>query len=148
MAKILVLLFLAAAAAMAAYYFLFRNPPAAEKLAKLQKEVQPKSGQVFETVLGGQPRAFLLLGCKVYLLDTASKTIRREKVLEPGFYLGFTTCTSQTIKPGGEYVLVYLAQQALGAGGGNVGGGNYRSKDGRDWEKHTEKGWLPVSEAQ
>ena len=117
-------------------------------LAKLQKEVRPKGSEVFQTLIGGQPKAFLLLECKVYLLDTADKAIRREKVLEPGFYLGFTACTGQTIKTEGEYVMVYLAQQAVGAGGGNAGGGNYRSKDGRNWEKHTEKGWLPVAEAQ
>ena len=36
----------------------------------------------------------------------------------------------------------------IGGGGGNITGGAYRSKDGVAWEKKTEKGWLPVNEAQ
>ena len=85
--KILAMLVLAAVVAVVSYYLFFHKPTPAEMLAKLQKEVRPKGGAVFQTVLGGQPRAFLVLECKVYLLHTTGSEIRREKVLEPGSYL-------------------------------------------------------------
>jgi hypothetical protein len=46
------------------------------------------------------------------------------------------------------YLRVYLENRAFGAGGGNYSGGEYRSRNGKDWEKHTSKGWRPVAEAQ
>ena len=47
-----------------------------------------------------------------------------------------TSCTSESIRYDGRYVLVYLCAQAMGAGGGCADGGNYRrSPDGRrGWE--------------
>lgn len=146
MPRLILLAVVLAAIALAAY-LLFRTPGDAERLAKLQKEVGP-SGIVFRTELNGRPLAFLLLGCKVYLLDLSGRKIRREKVLQPGFYPWFTTCIEQTMKLDGKYLRVWLSQTAIGAGGGNIGGGNYRSEDGRHWEKDTPDGWRPVSEAQ
>lgn len=113
----------------------FRTPSDWERLAKLQKEVG-SSGIVF------------LLGCKVFLLDLSGRKIRREKVLQTGFYPWFTTCVEQSMKLDGKHLRVWLSNTAIGAGGGNIGGGNYRSEDGRNWEKNTHEGCRPVSEAQ
>ncbi len=96
----------------------------------------------------GKPVAFLLLNCSVYLLDTTGRKIRRTKVLSPGFYLGFTTCMEESISAEGGFVKVYLANRALGAGGGNTSGGHYRSQDGLVWEKLMDRGWVGVEEAQ
>ena len=66
MVKILAVLVLAAVVAVAAYYLFLHKAAPAEMLAKLQKEVGPKGGVVFETVLGGQPKAFLLLEYAIF----------------------------------------------------------------------------------
>ena len=138
---------LVAGLAFAAYRY-FRTLTPAEKLARLQEEVKPKGGTVFQTELQGKSVAFLLLNCEVFLLDPAPKKVVREKVLQPGFYLWFTVNDGQSIERDGEYVKVRLSRVAFGAGGGNAGGGVYRSKDGRNWEKHTVSGWRPVAEVQ
>jgi hypothetical protein len=131
---------------LASYQF-FRKRSPAEKLAALRKEVKPEGGTVFETELGGKPRAFLLLICKVYLLDTSGDKVQRTRVLKPGFYLGFTACLNQKIWAEGEYVRVYLENRALGAGGGNTSGGDYRSKDGMKWERQSGNGrWYAVDD--
>jgi hypothetical protein len=114
----------------------------AQRLAALKEEVKTKGGEVFETTLQGKPLAFLLQDCQLFLLDTAGDPLTRTKVLGPDFYLGPTVCTAQTIGVSGEYLKVYLANQAIGAGGGNITGGNYRSKDGLVWEKLSGKDWL------
>ena len=126
---------------------LTRKTPA-QKLEALQAEVKPKGGQVFQTVLLGKPLAFLLLDCKVFQLDASGDEVTRTKVLSPGFYFGLDVCTGQSIRLESEFLRVDLSTQAIGAGGGNTTGGAYRSTDGVTWEKHTEKGWRPVAEAQ
>lgn len=129
--------------------YLFRKRSPQEKLAALQEEVAPKGGEVFQTTLQGKPVAFLLIDCDVFLLDPNQEDgVGRTKVLQPGFYPWFKVCTGQSIKVEGPYVVVYLANRAIGAGGGNTSGGLYRSKDGVKWEKETSKGWRPVEEAQ
>ena len=130
----------AAFAALWAYTALRKTTPA-QKIAALKEEVEKSGGTVFETVLQGKPVSFLLKNCEVFLLDASGEELKRNKVLKPGFYLGFTGCTSQSIDKVGEYVTVYLANQAIGAGGGNITGGNYRSLDGLVWEKKYDKGW-------
>ena len=137
----------AAFAGLWAYSVLSRKTPA-QQLAALQAEVKPKGGIVFETTLNGKPLVFLVQSCKVYLLDASAKRVERTQVLRTGFYFGLDVCGDQSIGAEGEYVNVFLSTQAIGAGGGNTTGGNYRSKDGVAWEKKTEKGWLPVDQAQ
>jgi len=133
-------------AGAAAYFHFFPILSPAQRLARFKEEVRPKNGTIFETILEGKPTAFLLQDCKLYLLAVTAEAVKKERVLEPDFYLGFTTCTRQEIKLEGEYLKVFLSQQAVGAGGGNAGGGNYRSKNGRDWEKQKDGTWRPVTE--
>jgi len=130
-----------------AYSLSNRSTPE-QKLAALEKEVKPKGGEIFQTVLAGRPMVFLMLECSVYIIDASGEEIKKDKVLSPGFYFGLDVCTDQSISAEGEFVKVYLANRAIGAGGGNTSGGNYRSKDGMKWEKKTDKGWRPVDEAQ
>ena len=132
---------------LAAAYWAFRKRTPAQQLAALQKEVEAQGGDVFQTELEGGPKAFLLLGCEVFLLDTSGRKVQRTRVLKPGFYLWPTVCTGQSIRAEEGYVLAMLENRAVGAGGGNTSGGSYRSKDGSRWEKWTKEGWLPVEEA-
>ena len=108
------------------------NSPA-RRLERLQQEVAPKGGRVFQTTLNNQEMAFLLQDCKLYKLEISRRSLRRELVLKPDFY-PFAFCFKQTIERKGDTLEVYLLMQALGAGGGNQGGGTYRSTDGRTWQ--------------
>lgn len=108
------------------------NSPA-WRLERLQQEVAPKGGRVFQTTLNGQELAFLLQDCKLYKLEVTRSSLRRELVLKPDFY-PFAFCFEQSIERKGDTLEVYLLMQALGAGGGNQGGGTYRSTDGRKWQ--------------
>ena len=127
-------------------YSISRKTTPEQKLQALETEVKAKGGQIFRTVLMGQPKVFLLLDCSLYLLDASGEEIKRDKVLTTGFYFGLAGCTDQSISIEGEYLNVYLANRAIGAGGGNTTGGNYRSKDGKSWEKKSAKGWHPVDD--
>ena len=129
-------------------YEAFGKPTLDQRLAALEKEVKPKGGQIFQTTLAGKPLAFLLLDCSLYRLEVTNEEIKRNKVLSPGFYFWLDVCTDQSIVKEGEFVKVYLANRAIGAGGGNTSGGAYRSKDGSIWEKKTGDAWLPVDKAQ
>lgn len=150
--KVLLLTVLAAlvvAAAVAAIWLKLREPTPQEKLAALEQEVTPSGGIVLRQELQGQPKAFLLQDCKLYVLDASGPgKVTRTQVLQPGFYPWFTACTGQSIRFESGYLRVELSNMAFGAGGGNLSGGSYRSLDGLTWEKHTAKGWLPVDEAQ
>ena len=53
-----------------------------------------------------------------------------------------------TVLSNADYLYVYLANRAIGAGGGNTSGGNYRTKDGLTWEKRMDRGWEAVETAQ
>ncbi len=108
------------------------NSPA-WRLERLQQEVAPKGGRVFQTTLSGEELAFLLQDCKLYKLEVTRRSLRRELVLKPDFY-PFAFCFEQSIERKGDALEVYLLMQALGAGGGNQGGGTYRSTDGRKWQ--------------
>lgn len=140
---------LVAAAAITTVALMRRAPTLQEKLTALEDEVRPRGGIVFRAVLQGQPRAFLLLDCKLYLLEaTTSEALARTPVLRPGFYPWFTACTGQSIRLDAGHLRVELGNRALGAGGGNTSGGAYRSLDGLAWEKHTPRGWRAVDQAQ
>jgi len=108
------------------------NSPA-RRLERLQQEVAPKGGRVFQITLNNQEMAFLLQDCKLYRLAVSRRSLRRELVLKPDFY-PFAFCFKQSIERRGDSIEVYLLMQALGAGGGNQGGGTYRSTDGRTWQ--------------
>lgn len=133
---------------IAALRWLFHKPTPAEKLARYERKVQEKGGKVFQTELQGKAVAFLVQGCKVYLLDASGDGVKEKHVLSPGFYPWFTVCTGQSLRQEGGYVIAHLSNRAIGAGGGNTSGGEYRTKDGEQWQKHTGKGWVSVEEAQ
>jgi len=121
---------------LAVGFFLYRRRTPEQKLKDLEWD-----GTVFQTRLQRKPVAFLVSNCSVYLLDPSGRKVKRTKVLKPGFYLGFTTCTGQSIRAEGEFVLVTLENRAIGAGGGNTSGGFYRSRDGITWEKKMGDVW-------
>ena len=129
-------------------YSLFTKTTPEQRLAALEKEVKPTGGQVYRTVLHGEPVTFLVLGCSVYLLDFSSDEVKRYKVLRAGDHYSLEECTGQAIWMDGGLLHVYLENRAIGAGGGNTSGGTYRSKDGLGWEKRTGSGWQSVAEAQ
>jgi len=139
---------LAAGLAVFAGYSFFRKKSPEEKIEALRREVAPSGAVIFQAQLGGKQVSFLPKNCEVFVLDPTQDKVKRTKVLKPGFYLGFTACTDQSIKEEGGYVVAYLANRAIGAGGGNTSGGTYRTKDGFKWEKKFGGKWLPVEEAQ
>lgn len=119
-----------------------------QKLAALAEEVRPRGGQVFRTTLQGEQRVFLLDKCTLYSLDVSDTEIERTEVLSTDFYFFLDVCGKQTIEMEGEYLRVFFSTQAIGAGGGNTTGGDYRSKDGLFWEKRSGNEWVPRKEAQ
>jgi hypothetical protein len=109
------------------------NSPA-RRLERLQQEVAPKGGRVFQTTLHGRELAFLLQDCKLARLEVTRRGLHRELVLKPDFY-PFAFCFEQSITRQGDTLEVYLLMRALGSGGGNQGGGTYRSSDGIRWHR-------------
>ncbi|MBM3756351.1 MAG: hypothetical protein FJW38_20465 [Acidobacteria bacterium] len=103
---------------------------------------------MFRTTLHGKPLAFLLDKCTLYLLDVTDAEIKRREVLSTSFYFFLASCSKQTIEQQGEYVRVHLYARAIGAGGGNTTGGDFRSKDGLTWEKLDGVSWIPVEGAK
>ena len=125
------------------------KPTPEERLESFIKERGASSGNnVFRDTVEGKPLVLLLESCKVYRLEATSEAVTQQEVLRPGFVLWFTACTSQKVWREGQYIFAELINIQVGAGGGNASGGTYRSKNARDWEKQTRKGWLPVAEAQ
>lgn len=104
------------------------------KLARLRREVAGRGGQVVVAGLQGRRQAFLLLDCRVDRLDLSGRGVRRQRVLAPDFY-PFAFCMGQRISPIPEGLEVELHMRALGSGGGNQGGGVYRSDDGVHWRR-------------
>lgn len=109
------------------------NSPA-QRLQRLRQEVAGRGGQVVVTSLQGRRQAFLLLDCRLDRLDLSGRGVRRERVLEPDFY-PFAFCMGQSIRPAWGGLEVELNMRALGSGGGNQGGGVYRSIDGLHWRR-------------
>lgn len=57
-------------------------------------------------------------------------------------------CNSQNITFDGKHVYLDYCATAIGAGGGCGGGaGEYRSANGRDWERKSKGVWVPVKKA-
>lgn len=123
----------AAGLLLVAWLYQFITSPE-QRLARLQWQVKAKGGQVFVASLAGKKQAFLLQDCKLDLLDASQRRVQRQRVLEPDFY-PFAYCTEQSITQRGSILEVHLLMRALGSGGGNQGGGFYRSEDGRQWTR-------------
>jgi hypothetical protein len=87
----------------------------------------------------------LLVKCELFLVDLASRELKRQRVLAPDFY-PFASCFEQRIEQRHGELRVFLLMRALGSGGGNQGGGTYRSTDGRHWQRlvfrRTAAGWA------
>ena len=61
------------------------------------------------------------------------------------FYPTGSSCTSQSIKFDGKYVMYSYCAIAIGAGGGCAGGyGTYRSMDGKEWEESLKDKWKSI----
>jgi len=74
--------------------------------------------------------------------------VTEHEVLRPGFVLWFTGCIDQRAWRDGEYIFAKLNNMQIGSGRRQRSGGTYRSKNAMEWGKQTQKGWLPVAEAQ
>lgn len=114
-------------------------------LERLKRQAEQQQGRVLVARLKGGTRVMLLKGCELFLVDLASADLRRERVLRPDVY-PFASCFDQRIEQRGDEVRVFLLMRALGSGGGNQGGGTYRSGDGRHWQRldfrRTAAGWA------
>ncbi len=138
--------FVAASAAAGLWYF--RTPSAEERLAAYEKAAAARGSVIYHTTLLDKHMIFEAESCRVYLLDNSSAEVRRTKVVRAGFYFFLDGCMEQSFSREGEYLKVYLVNRAIGAGGGNTSGGNYRTKDGVSWEKLLDRGWKAVETAQ
>jgi hypothetical protein len=99
------------------------------------------SGQEYPVVLG-------VSACKLYRAK-----LEREVVTEwikipklSSFYPTGSACERQSIKYDGKYVMYSYCAIAIGAGGGcGGGGGDFRSINGRDWERLDDKNkWKSI----
>jgi hypothetical protein len=103
-------------------------------------------GKKLRAEIDGARIELLLLDCKVYLTAHSKERIReRVRVLEPEPYPWFTFCDRQDLSADKRYIKATLGRVAFGAGGCCATGGTYRSRDGRNWEKHvTDDKWQRV----
>ncbi|HEV2741323.1 MAG TPA: hypothetical protein VGU66_22375 [Candidatus Elarobacter sp.] len=97
--------------------------------------------RVLRVTAAGRPLIFGVHDCTVYQARTAhDDIIGWDVVLRSDWGGGYpkfmTSCTGEAIRYDGRYVRVFLCAQAIGAGGGCAGGGDYRrTADGRHrWE--------------
>jgi hypothetical protein len=138
-----------ALAAMLAFAGCRHKPTPEELMERFISEKEANSGRkIYRDTVQGKPLALLQDSCKVYRLEATSEGVTEHEVLRPGFVLWFTGCIDQRVWRDGEYIFAELNNRQIGAGGGNASGGTYRSKNAMEWEKQTQKGWLPVAEAQ
>ncbi len=98
---------------------------------------------------GGAPLIFGLNDCTLYKAVTENGQIKNWKITlrsdwGSGYLKFMTVCQRESMKRNGKYVEVSLCAQAIGAGGGCAGGGEYRSPDGEhNWEiGRTGVGWV------
>ena len=90
-----------------------------------------------------EPVILGVVDCHVERAQVANGAITGWKtILEAdGTYPKFmTACTRQSIRLEHGYAYVFLCRQAIGAGGGCVNGGNYRTADSVRWEKEGVRG--------
>ncbi|MFO1520060.1 MAG: hypothetical protein U1F57_10420 [bacterium] len=83
-----------------------------------------------------------LKDCEVYRsISEDNVIVGWEKALGKPFYpLG--VCSRSEINANGEYANAFLCVLGMGAGGGCSAGGNYRTKDGKNWEKEGKGKWV------
>jgi len=136
------------AASAAAGLWYFRKPTAEERMAAYEKAATARGGVIYHTTLLDKHMIFEAESCRVYLLDNSGDEVQRTKVVRSGFYFFLDGCMEQRFSREGEYLHVFLANRAIGAGGGNTSGGDYRTKDGVTWEKRMDRGWENVDTAQ
>ena len=83
-----------------------------------------------------------LKDCVVYRSISESNVILAwEKALGKPFY-PMGVCSRGELTVNGEYAQAFLCVLGMGAGGGCSAGGNYRTRDGRAWEKETKGKWI------
>jgi hypothetical protein len=135
----------AVSAAAALAWLLTGCLPAPSPLQRLRSEAEREQGQALVAPLEGGSRALLLVKCELVQVDLASRELKRQRVLAPDFY-PLASCFDQCIEQRPGELRVMLLMRALGSGGGNQGGGTYRSRDGRHWERlglrRTAVGWT------
>ncbi len=136
------------AASAAAGLWYFRTPTAEERLAAYERAAAARGSVIYHTTLLDRHMVFEAESCRVYLLDNSGAEVKRTKVVRSGFYFFLDGCMEQRFSREGEYLHVFLSNRAIGAGGGNTSGGDYRTKDGVSWEKHVDRGWEAVETAQ
>lgn len=80
--------------------------------------------------------------CDVYRsISEGNVIVAWEKALDkPSYPMG--VCSRSELHAGGEYARAFLCVLGMGAGGGCSAGGNYRTRDGRAWEKETKGKWV------
>lgn len=94
------------------------------------------------SVLGEkEPVSLGMKDCKIYRAKNEQGVVTGWEQSLNAIYLSFTACTRQSIEYDGQYVKVFICEQAIGAGGGCAAGGNYRSRDGKLWEKLNGNKW-------
>lgn len=104
------------------------------RLERLRRELAGKGAEVFVARLQGRRQAFLLHECKLDRLDLSGRGVRRQRVVEPDFY-PFAFCMGQSLRQRQGILELELRMRALGSGGGNQGGGSWRSLDGVHWQR-------------
>ncbi|MBM3763884.1 MAG: hypothetical protein FJW32_00710 [Acidobacteria bacterium] len=139
--------FCVAASAAAGLWF-FRTPTAEERMAAYEKAAATRGSVIYHTTLLDKHMIFEADNCRVYLLDNTGLDVQRTKVVRSGFYFFLDGCMEQNFSRDADYLYVYLSNRAIGAGGGNTSGGNYRTNDGLTWEKRMDRGWEAVETAQ
>lgn len=83
-----------------------------------------------------------LKDCTIYRSISSEGVITAwETSLSKPFYpLGICSRSELTVE--GDYVQAFLCVLGMGAGGGCSAGGNYRTQDGRVWEKEARGKWV------
>jgi hypothetical protein len=109
-----------------------------EKILRIQNPFGPSRIEVPE-VKG------LFLGlkdCGIYRSISESNVIVAwEKALDKPFYPA-GICSRSDLHVQGEYAQAFLCVLGMGAGGGCSAGGNYRTRDGKTWEKEIRGKWV------
>jgi hypothetical protein len=98
----------------------------------------------FRAVVGGLPVHLALEDCEVFVVSDDGG---REKVLSTDFYPMLSACARQEAASDAEFITVELGRLALGAGACCTTGGQWRSRDGRVWERRHNGRWLPPTSA-
>ena len=94
------------------------------------------------------PLIFGIKGCKVYKAKVIMGVIVEwHQIIEPDFYPFGHSCTRQkmTLLNNNE-LLIQTCTQAIGAGGGCITSGKYRTVDGIHWEREINSEWIEITD--